>query len=225
MTPELSRTLDLLERIYGVPKRIWNTYLFHGDARECLPLLPNAAFDLVLTDPPYGVEAPRFNFGHRVEKDRTAWDARPEPEVIRHLLRVGRRVMLFGGNYFADCLPVSRSWIFWDKTEAMHGRSFGDGELIWSNLDQPVRRVRVAPFIRAEKRRHPTQKPVELLRALLSMAGTGGVVFDPFAGSGSLADACFGTSWAMIGIEREAGFFEKIRRWAEELAPLPLAER
>lgn len=30
--------------------------IYHGDCREVLPTLPDQSIDLVLTDPPYGVD-------------------------------------------------------------------------------------------------------------------------------------------------------------------------
>ena len=40
---------------------IGDATLYHGDCREVLPVLP--CFDLVLTDPPYGIDVGSMNMG------------------------------------------------------------------------------------------------------------------------------------------------------------------
>ena len=57
---------------------------------------------------------------------------------------------------------------------------------------------------------HPTVKPIELMRYLvrLTKTPTGGVVLDPFAGSGTTGIACVLEGRAFIGIEREAEYVE-----------------
>ena len=54
---------------------------------------------------------------------------------------------------------------------------------------------------------HPTQKPVELFTAILRVTvPSGGVILDPFAGSGSTCVAAKQGGWRYIGIEREAEY-------------------
>lgn len=60
---------------------------------------------------------------------------------------------------------------------------------------------------------HPTEKPVELLRRLLTVVTPPyGKVLDPFAGSGSTGVACVLEGRHFIGIEREAEYVEIARR-------------
>lgn len=51
-------------------------------------------------------------------------------------------------------------------------------------------------------REHVTQKPLDLLRMLVSIAPQGGLVLDPFAGSGTTGVAALVTGRRFIGIER-----------------------
>ena len=53
--------------------------------------------------------------------------------------------------------------------------------------------------------RHPTQKPLELMRYLvrLTRTPTGGNVLDPFMGSGSTGEACKLEGRPFVGIEKE----------------------
>jgi DNA modification methylase len=61
--------------------------------------------------------------------------------------------------------------------------------------------------------KHPTVKPVDLMRWLVRLVTPpGGLVLDPFAGSGSTGMACMAEGFDCILIEREAAYIEDIRR-------------
>ena len=76
-----------------------------------------------------------------------------------------------------------------------------DGE-----LDDVSERWRTTPA----QNHHPTVKPIELMRYLvrLTKTPTGGVVLDPFTGSGTTGIACVLEGREFIGIEREAEYVE-----------------
>lgn len=60
--------------------------------------------------------------------------------------------------------------------------------------------------------KHPTVKPVELMRWLIRLVTPpGGTVLDPFAGSGTTGAAAMAEKMSAILIEREAGFVEDIK--------------
>ena len=67
--------------------------------------------------------------------------------------------------------------------------------------------------------KHPTVKPTDLMRWLVRLVTPpGGVVLDPFAGSGSTGVACVAEGFDAILIEREAEYVADIRRriaWAQ----------
>lgn len=72
---------------------------------------------------------------------------------------------------------------------------------------------------------HPTVKPVELMRWLCRLVTPpGGVVLDPFTGSGSTGKAAILEGFRFIGIEREAEYVEiaKARIGAAEAGAGPL---
>jgi DNA modification methylase len=51
-------------------------------------------------------------------------------------------------------------------------------------------------------RRHPTEKPVEILRPLIeTFSRPGDIVLDPFCGSGSTLEAVRSTGRAFLGVE------------------------
>ena len=66
---------------------------------------------------------------------------------------------------------------------------------------------------RGEGNDHPTVKPLSLMRHLVKLfAPVGGVVLDPFAGSGSTGVAALQEGRSFIGIERDAQNVEIARR-------------
>ncbi|HCE08747.1 MAG TPA: hypothetical protein DEQ40_09140, partial [Oxalobacteraceae bacterium] len=61
--------------------------------------------------------------------------------------------------------------------------------------------------------RHPTVKPVDLMQWLVRLiTPPGGIVLDPFAGSGTTGEAAFREGARCILIEREADFIADINR-------------
>lgn len=61
-----------------------------------------------------------------------------------------------------------------------------------------------------KKNNHPTCKPIKLMEHLctLTRTPTGGIVLDPFMGSGSTGIACVKTDRDFIGIEMDEGYLE-----------------
>jgi len=85
--------------------------IYHGDCREILPGLEPV--DLVLTDPPYG----RIGGSKIVEVNKydLSWDIRLCNTLLHAIQRKGNQAIIWGGNYYADFLPVTNSWLIWDK--------------------------------------------------------------------------------------------------------------
>jgi DNA modification methylase len=112
-------------------------------------------------------------------------------------------LIIWGGNYFADLLPPSKAWLYWDK---LMGGDFADGELAWTNLNRALRK-----FTRCNKdhgKEHPTQKPVALMAWCLGFLPDARTILDPFMGSGTTGIACVNLGRKFIGIEREERYFD-----------------
>ena len=73
---------------------------------------------------------------------------------------------------------------------------------------------------RGDDNNHPTVKPTDLMRYLCRLVTPpGGVVLDPFMGSGSTGKAAVAEGFRFIGIEREAEYLEIARRRIVEPDP------
>ena len=69
--------------------------------------------------------------------------------------------------------------------------------------------------VNASERVHQTQKPVDLMRFLVSPAPDGGLVVDPFLGGGTTGVACLRTGRKFIGIEIDEHYFNVARKRIE----------
>lgn len=68
---------------------------------------------------------------------------------------------------------------------------------------------------------HPTEKPISLLRRLLSVVGQpGDLVVDPFSGSGATGAAALSLGMRFVGFEREERYFKKAAARLDEMAAL-----
>jgi DNA modification methylase len=197
--------------------------IYHGDCREVLPKLEVA--DLLLTDPPYGID--RANgmggqgydgFGNGAKRVPRVyegeWDkVRPDASTITLCRERGVAVIVWGGNYFSDALPQQNKWLVWDKCQTMP--SFSDAELAWTNLggtSVKMFRFNGSGLMAEEKERfHPTQKPVALMKWCIQQLRFDDIcleVLDPFMGSGTTLRAAKDLGRRAIGIEIEEKYCE-----------------
>ena len=71
--------------------------------------------------------------------------------------------------------------------------------------------------------RHPTEKPVALMKELVRLfTNPGDIVFDPFMGSGTTGVAALELGRRFIGIEKNAEYFAEAERRLIEAAALPV---
>lgn len=66
-------------------------------------------------------------------------------------------------------------------------------------------------------KKHPTEKPVELMKILIDNSTWGGVVIDPFMGSGSTGVACKELGLDFIGIEIDEKYFNIAKERIENI--------
>jgi site-specific DNA-methyltransferase (adenine-specific) len=186
---------------------------------------PDGFFDLAIVDPPYGIGEDGGKFRTRGSKrtngEAKGWDKEPPSlEYFAELRRVSNHQIIWGGNYFADKLPASRCWIYWQKDM---GGDFADGELAWTSFDRVLKQFRKRS--ETHGRIHPTQKPVDLYKwTLANYAKPGQRILDTHLGSGSHAIAChyFGAHLTATEIDPDyyAAACQRIERETRQLGLL-----
>ena len=191
--------------------------IYCGDCLEIMPLLPKV--DLVVTDPPYGInynpegggKVPKtFTKADMVIGDDKEFDPKP-------FISLNVKMLLWGANNFAHLLPPSRGWIIWDKKDGLNPNSFSDAEVAWTNLDMPMRiiRHRWSGYNKASEqgiqRVHPKQKPVEVMNHCIGYFEEGSIL-DPFMGSGTTLISAKELKRNCIGIEINEKYCEIARK-------------
>ncbi len=209
--------------------------LYNADCLDVLRTLEAGSADAVVTDPPYGIsyEAGRYqnaNFVGVMKGDGDEFDPLP-------ILRLNVPTILWGANNYTRNLPRG-GWLCWDKrcTEAADKILGSPFELAWTDRSTTFKILRLqhggARNADGPKgngancpRRHPTQKPVALMRWCLDVLGIpqNATVLDPFMGSGTTGVACVQTGRKFIGIESDPGYYaiaQKRIAEAQEVPPL-----
>jgi site-specific DNA-methyltransferase (adenine-specific) len=207
-------------------ERIGMATLYHGDCREILPTLKA---DAVLTDPPYsahthGMAKTNKGAGHGVKLVTFEALAPDDFCAVMRLCLAASRGWVVATVDFRHA-PLVYGWPeflrlgAWVKPNPMPqisadrpGQGFetiivlhsGDTPKVWNRGGGSG--VWTFPTERAAL--VPTQKPIELVEALLGdFTASGGYVLDPFMGSGTTGEACANTGRNFIGIEADAGRF------------------
>lgn len=191
--------------------------IYNADCRQVLPFLPK--FDLLLTDPPYGIGAGKMNLGmwRTSRMAKSNWDAEAPPAwLIDSLLYAAETHVIWGANYYQ--LPPSRMYLVWDKGEGFKGRDFAECETAWCSVDGNARVYKRDPLASGDYREkvHPTQKPIPLMRWCLSFAPNAQTILDPFMGSGTTLVAAKLEGRKAVGIEISEEYCEKAVRRMEQ---------
>ena len=181
--------------------------IYHGDCREVLPTL--APVDLVLTDPPYGLDGEDFPAVESALRD-ARYDSAAVILDWRNPIRGPRKVgeVVWEYGWVSGFRSLAKSGVcHTHNTIHLLGNAsrmrFTDGSLLLRGpgLSSP----RHTSF--AKKSGHPHEKPIGLMVWLLDRM-VGDTVLDPFCGSGTTLVAAQKSGRHAIGIELEEKYCE-----------------
>ena len=150
-------------------------------------LMDGVKADMVMTDPPYGINAEKMTMGSGAKEFYRGKDWDSERPDISIAFTLADNICIWGGNYFTDVLPISNDWLVWHKKN--DGLSFSECELAWTNFGRNVRHI--SHHWGDEKKLHVTMKPVEVIAWAIQQAKERAeLIVDLFGGSGSTLIAC-----------------------------------
>lgn len=207
--------------------RLCPSGLHCGEAIELLRELPDNSIDAVITDPPYFV--PASHYSTRTGSFRSLADLSMLEHFFRDVFKEIARVTGPTGVVYAFCdgqsypafyavayqhFPKVRPLI-WDKQTSINGYAWRhQHELIMfaegakapkvPTGDGDVLTERAVPI---GDREHLAQKPIPLLRRLVRKTKPGGIVLDPFMGSGSTGVAAALEGRRFVGMEMSETYF------------------
>lgn len=171
--------------------------IYHGDCLEIMPLLPKV--DLVVTDPPYGIDIASNPFRQKHEKSN--WDETPcSLEQLKAIKSISENQIIWGGNYFQGLFP-SQGFLIWDKGQP-EDFSSAMCELAWTSRKRPAKMFK--KWVVGFEKFHPTTKPVPLMKWSIQQEDFWNIatsILDPFLGSGTTLVACKELKRSGIGIE------------------------
>lgn len=201
-----------------------------GDCLDVLRTLESGSVDAVITDPPYGIGY-IYGQGKEVASDPQAYAAFLLP-VIQECRRIAKPGALFAvwqaylnfrhyWTWFGDGIRIyaaCKNFVQLRKTPINTG---WDPVVMWYEPGKELRPAKPARSIdffvantagvvsdttRIEKA-HPCPRPLDSVTTIVTnFAAEGGIVLDPFCGSGTTGVACIQTGRDFIGIEIDAAY-------------------
>jgi len=181
--------------------------IYNGDAVEIMKQFPDKSFDLVLTDPPYGVGVDYDTYDDSQGALRSL-----VADSIPEIIRVGKRALITCGVTNIYLYPKPKWILAWVITA-------GAGRNPWGfSCWQPILAYGKDPYLEnrmgarpdiirsnahSEKNGHPCPKPLEMWTKLLERGSVkkSDIILDPFMGSGTTLLAAKNTGRRAVGIE------------------------
>jgi len=167
--------------------------IYNADCREIIGDI--GVFDMLVTDPPYGME---FQSGHRKRKHKKIYgDAVFDIDLIMRLMKLSRAASyIFCRWDNLLYMPKPKSCLAWVKNnwsmgdlKHEHGRQWEACCFYPGEYHKFTKRI--PDVITAKKTgnvNHPTEKPVSVLTKIIE-CNVCESILDPFAGSGSTGRA------------------------------------
>ena len=208
--------------------------IIEGDSRKILKTLKNKSYDLLLSDPPYGMDFKSgWNTKDKIQNDKIEDTVLLFEQVLKEcvpLLKDDAHFYLFGNiNYLPQIKPIIEKYLslknilIWDRKVIGMGdlKSYGNSYDIvyfgynkrWKDL-HGTRERDILNFQRVDpaKNIHPTEKPLDMLEYLIKKSSNqNDKILEPFAGGGSTLLACKNTNRKATGIEIENKYVKLIK--------------
>jgi site-specific DNA-methyltransferase (adenine-specific) len=182
------------------------------------------------------VSRPEFFGDNRDQRSWVAWCSLWLRQAFR-LAKPGAPICVFIDwrqlPALTDALQVAgwdwRGIAVWDKTEGARpqiGRFRNQAEyVVWGSKGaMPAREeIGVLPgvfrhFLRQADKHHMTGKPTEVMQSIVRICPPGGLILDPFAGSGTTGVAALNEGRRFIGSEMSTAYVDVARQRLEEAA-------
>ncbi len=185
-------------------------YIIHADCRDVLPKIPDKSIDLVLTDPPYGLNYKDYEWDKevpynlltgflRITKGGILWFA-SSPELardMRHFEPPPDRTLIWSPR-FTLSHTIKNGLAY--RYQPIHTWNLGEGALKWDVIDTPTEC--------GNWWEHYATKPTELFNWLVQFCKVNDLILDPFLGSGTTAYCAKKLGRKCIGIEIEEWYCE-----------------
>ena len=195
-----------------------------GDSFLKLKQIPDNSIDLIVTDPPYGIN---FTKGYKKGSEELIHgdDGFSVMVFVDEMMREFKRILKPNSAIYIftrfDVMPYwwlkiknhfeAKNQIIWSKGGGGMGDlkgnfSFNYESIMFAtngkHLIRGKRDGSVWNFPKCRQEFHETQKPINLLEKIISHSSDEGmVILDPFMGSASTAMACKNLNREFIGIE------------------------
>jgi site-specific DNA-methyltransferase (adenine-specific) len=164
--------------------------IYNCDNRDVLPMIPDKSIDLIITDPPYGIDYQSCRRTECQRKDKIVGD-NEFPLWFFDAVKPDKAYFIFCRWDILSQLPKPKSFIVWDKCVHSMGNlehEFGrqweaiafypqdNHEFIYRPVDV-IRVMRIA----SGKLIHPNEKPVDVITPIIA-SNKGDIVLDMFMG-------------------------------------------
>ena len=203
--------------------------------------IPDGSVDMILTDPPYGMDFQSNFKKQKHKKIKNDNDLSWLDLWCSELYRVASNNSahyVFCSFHNIEKFKISlqkkfkiKNVLIWEKNNTSMGDLKADFAPKYEMIIflQKGRRFingkrdpNILKFKKTGNKLHPTQKPVDLIEYLLKkFSNYNQTVLDPFMGSGSTGVACVNTNRNFIGIELDEDYFkianERIKQSKETL--------
>ena len=215
------------------PERSSQQMIIQGDSRLELGNLESRSIDLLLTDPPYGMD---FKSGWN-DKDKIANDKIGDTITLlddvlfecARVLKDDAHFYIFGNiKYITEVKPIIekhlklKQVLIWDREVIGMGdlKAYGNSfDIVYFGFNKTYKELNgtrerdILRFNRIDpgKNIHPTEKPTSILEYMIKKSSNeDDIILDPFAGGGSTLIASKNLNRNAIGIELEENYVDLI---------------